>query len=308
MKEVPNLNQARINAFIKDKSRKKISDGMVKGLLLEKTKTKVVWRLRYQFGGKDSSIKIGDYPDVSLSIAREQARRYKELLAQGIDPNEHKKEELEKIKKEQSKKTFKEVAEEFLSHKKNEVSEKRFKSNYIRAFNHYILPFIGHKKIDDVKREDIVNIIKKIPSIRLPNATRSRNKTYTAKEVLGYVRKCLDYALNLGLIEYNPAYGIDVSLLLPKQEKSQMKAFIKEKEVKDLYKKILNYHNEMASKMMQFQVLTVLRNVGLYRLKWEYIDWEGDKIIFPPNTYKDNKKEYILPLTSTLKEILKFFK
>jgi hypothetical protein len=90
---------------------------MVKGLLLEKTKAKIVWRLRYQFGGKDSSIKIGDYPDVSLSIAREQARRYKELLAQGIDPNEHKKEELEKIKKEQSKKTFKEVAEEFLSHK-----------------------------------------------------------------------------------------------------------------------------------------------------------------------------------------------
>ncbi len=308
MKEIPNLNQVKINAFIKNKSKKKISDGMVKGLLLEKTKTKVVWRLRYQFGGKDRNIKVGDYPDVSLSVTREQARKYKELLAQGIDPNEYKRKQLEKIKKEQSKKTFKKVAEEFLAHKKNEVSEKRFKSNYLRSFKHYILPNIGHKKVDEVKREDIIKIIKKIPSIKLPFATRTGSKTYIAKEVLGYIKKCLDYALNLNLIEYNPAYGIDVSLLLPKQEKSQMKAFIKENEVKELYQKIINYHNKPASKMMQFQALTALRNVGLYRLKWEYIDWEEKIITFPKNTYKGNEKEYILPLTSTLEEILKYFK
>ena len=41
MKEIPNLNQAKINAFIKDKNKKKISDGMVRGLLLEKPKQKL---------------------------------------------------------------------------------------------------------------------------------------------------------------------------------------------------------------------------------------------------------------------------
>ena len=229
-------------------------------------------------------------------------------MAKGIDPNDYKREQLEKIRKEQTKKTFKEVAEEFLVHKKNEVSEKRFKSNYIRAFKHYILPYIGNKKIDEVKKDDIIKIIKQIPEVKLPYATRIGVKTYTAREVFGYVKKCLDYALNLNLIEYNPAYGIDVSLLLPKQEKSQMKAFVKENEVKELYQKIINYHNKIGSKLMQFQALTALRNVGLYRLKWEYIDWEEKIITFPKNTYKSNEKEYILPLTSTLIEILNYFK
>jgi len=35
------LTQTAINAFIKDKNKKKISDGMVRGLLLEKPKQKL---------------------------------------------------------------------------------------------------------------------------------------------------------------------------------------------------------------------------------------------------------------------------
>ncbi|QCT93787.1 site-specific integrase [Caminibacter mediatlanticus TB-2] len=178
----------------------------------------------------------------------------------------------------------------------------------LRAFKKYAIPLIGYKKVDEVTRYDLIELIKKIPKIKLPNATRTQNKTATAKEVFNYVKRCLDYALNMGYIEVNPAYGIDVAHILPKEQKSKMKAVIDEDGVKELYKKISSYEYKAGRYIMQFQALTALRNVGLYRLKWEYIDWDKKIIIYPPNTYKANKEVFRLPLTNTLIEILNYFK
>jgi integrase len=305
----PILTQTAINAFLKDDKRKKLSDGMVSGLRLVKKSKNVIWEFRYKkLGtGKDTNIKIGVYPDISLKAARDIAREYKELLAKGIDPVEYKREKEEAIKREQEKKTFKAVAYEFLELQKDKVSEKRFKSNYLRAFEKYAIPFMGHKKIDQITRQDLINFIKWIPSVKLKNATRTQNKTYTAKEVFNYVKNCLDYALNLGLIEFNPAYGIEPAKILPAEKKEKMKAAIDENKIKEIYKKIITYDYEAGRFLMQFQALTALRNVGLYRLKWEYIDWNNKIITYPPNTYKDNKNPFKLPLTDTLIKILQYF-
>ena len=306
----PILTQTAINAFLKDDKRKRLSDGMVIGLRLVKKAKSVNWEFRYKkIGtGNDTNIKIGTYPDISLKAARDIAREYKELLARSIDPLEYRREKEEAIKREQEKKTFKTIAYEFLELKKGSVSEKRFKSNYLRAFEKYAIPFMGHKKIDKITRYDLIDFIKWIPGVKLSNATRTKNKTYTAKEVFGYVKNCLDYALNLGLIEYNPAYGINPAQILPKEEKEEMKAVTDEEGIKKIYKKVLSYDYEAGRYLMQFQALTGLRNVGLYRLKWEYIDFDKRIAIYPSNTYKDNKKPFRLPLTDTLIQILQYFK
>ena len=303
------LTQSAINSFLKSE-KTKISDAEVRGLRLIKKSKKISWYFRYKKLGtkKDTEIKIGDYPDVSLSTAREIARSYNELLTKGIDPQEYKRAEEERLKREAEKKTFKEVAYEFLELQRLNVSEARFKKNYMRAFEKYAIPFMGYKKIDEITRYDLIEFIKWIPKQKLSNATKKTNKTYTAKEVFNYVKNCLDYALNNGYIKYNHAYGIDPSKILPKEEKSEMKAIIDEKAIQEVYQKILNYDNLEARYIMQFQALTALRNVGIYRLKWDWIDWNKKIIVYPSNTYKANKKEFVLPLTDTLIEILQYFK
>jgi len=301
-----NLTQTAINSFLKS-DRKKISDGMVKGLRLVKKSKNTIWEFRYKKIGtqKDTNIKIGNYPDISLKTAREIAREYKELLARGIDPNDYKREKEEAIKREKEKKTLKAVAYEYLETKKHLA---KFKKGHKRAFESYIIPIIGYKKINEITRLDIIGIIKKVPKIKLPNATRVKNKTYTAKEVFRYLRECLDYALNIGYIEYNPAQGIDPSKILPPEQPEKMKALINKNKIKELYTQILNIKTPAVKLLLQFQILTALRNVGLYRLKWDYIDWDKKIIVYPPNTYKGNKQEYRLPLTNTLIEILNYFK
>ncbi|WP_162147620.1 MULTISPECIES: integrase arm-type DNA-binding domain-containing protein [unclassified Lebetimonas] len=75
--------------------------------LVKKNKS-IVWEFRYKKIGtkKDTSLKIGNYPDITLKTARDIARGYKELLAKGIDPVEHKREKEEAVKREQEKKDF----------------------------------------------------------------------------------------------------------------------------------------------------------------------------------------------------------
>ena len=47
------------------------------------------WRLKYRFGGKERGLSLGVYPNISLKEARERRDTNRKLLANGIDPGEH---------------------------------------------------------------------------------------------------------------------------------------------------------------------------------------------------------------------------
>jgi hypothetical protein len=47
------------------------------------------WRLRYRFDGKAKMLSLGVYSDVSLKDARERRDAARKLLANAIDPGEH---------------------------------------------------------------------------------------------------------------------------------------------------------------------------------------------------------------------------
>lgn len=47
------------------------------------------WRFKYRFAGKEKSLSLGVYPEVSLAEARTRRDAFRSLLADGIDPREH---------------------------------------------------------------------------------------------------------------------------------------------------------------------------------------------------------------------------
>jgi hypothetical protein len=50
-----------------------------------------LWRLKYRFHGKEKRLALGIYPGVSLAKARDKRDQARKLLADGIDPGEHRK-------------------------------------------------------------------------------------------------------------------------------------------------------------------------------------------------------------------------
>jgi hypothetical protein len=62
------------------------------GLYLElATSGGKLWRFKYRFDGKEKRQALGSYPDTSLAKAREKRDEARRLLADGIDPSEHRK-------------------------------------------------------------------------------------------------------------------------------------------------------------------------------------------------------------------------
>jgi hypothetical protein len=59
------------------------------------------WRFKYRFQRKDQNLSLGTYPKISLEDARRSRDAAKELLAQGFDPSEMRKQEKARNKAEQ---------------------------------------------------------------------------------------------------------------------------------------------------------------------------------------------------------------
>ena len=68
----------------------KLSDGGGMYLLVTPKGGKC-WRLKYRFGGKEKTLALGVYPEVTLADARQRREDARKLLANGSDPNEVKK-------------------------------------------------------------------------------------------------------------------------------------------------------------------------------------------------------------------------
>jgi len=68
----------------------KLSDGQGMYLLIQPTGSKL-WRLKYRFEGREKVLAMGQYPQITLKEARAARDDARKLLANGVDPSEHRK-------------------------------------------------------------------------------------------------------------------------------------------------------------------------------------------------------------------------
>src|SRR5262245_80911 len=126
------------------------------GLYVEVSPAGGKWfRLKYRYGGKEKRLSLGVYPDVPLAgrkgngewIAgardkRDEARR---LLAQGVDPGEHRK-VAKSARVERAANSFEAVAREwFAKYATNWAANHA--DRIIRRFERDIFPWIGSRPI-----------------------------------------------------------------------------------------------------------------------------------------------------------------
>ena len=71
-----------------------------------------LWRLDYRFQDKRKTLALGQYPEISLKVARERRDEARKILAQGIDPGEARK-EVKAAEQAKRDNTFGRIAEEW---------------------------------------------------------------------------------------------------------------------------------------------------------------------------------------------------
>jgi len=286
------------NAKPKEK-KYKLSDGGGLFLLINPNGSKL-WRLKYRLDGKEKEYAIGVYPDITLAKAREKRAMLRGLIANGVNPNEEKKQRKQELQKKLEKKqnTFYNVSQEWWVNYEKEVSE-NYHIKLGRALENYMYPFIKNQPIDEIKRSDILEII-----------TDLKNKSHleTAKRVFIMLNQIFRYAVVMDKIPHNIIADLDRKIIIGKIERKSYATFTDDKEIKGLLLSIDEYSGDYTTKMaLKMLPYVFVRSFNIRHCEWSEIDFINNVWRIPSEKMKV-KKEFILPLPPQVIKILEEIK
>ena len=150
--------------------------GGVAGLLLQVSLTGArSWILRARVGNKRRDIGLGGYPENTLAVARLKALEKKDLISKGIDPVEEKKAARQRLISLQVKAiTFDWAADQVHAKKSEELTNEKYKAQWIAVVRNYASPIIGKLHPADITLEHIKQILDPIWLTKTDTAKKLR--------------------------------------------------------------------------------------------------------------------------------------
>jgi len=286
----------------------KLSDG--KGLYIIITpKGFKWWRLDYTFENKRQTLSLGTYPTVTLINARKEAIKLKEMISQGINPLQVRKDKKEAIKEQETKNqnTFYNISQKWHISYKSNVSEK-YHLKLSKALDNYLYAThelngkklsIKDKPIDEVTRKDIIFILE---------ALKDRSLQETANRTAVMLQQIFRYAVTHEYIPHNIIFDIDKKVVLGTRKQNNYPTITDPKEIKNLLLAIDNYNGDYSTqKAMQVLPYLFVRNSNLRLMEWTELDFEKNEWHIPKEKMK-TKEAFILPLPHQVVTILKEIK
>ncbi|MBQ2761841.1 MAG: tyrosine-type recombinase/integrase [Mailhella sp.] len=271
----------------------KLSDGG--GLyLLVKTSGKKFWHMAYRFDGKQKLLSFGQYPEVSLSDAREARQKARELLAKDIDPGQVKKEaKLAKKAEEQiACSTFQKVATEWFQKYELKLSEKHA-AKLRRYLETKIFPLIGHKPVTDLTPQDFLTVVSEAERL---------GHNETAHKIMHLCSQVMRYARITGLVQYDTAGGLTAALT--SIQRTHYAAITEPKEIGILLRDIDAYEGYTpVYYFLKILPYVFTRPSELRLARWEEFDF--DKAMWKiPSTRMKMRREHTVPLSRQVVQLL----
>ena len=202
-------------------------------------------------------MELGAFPVVSVNEARETAFLNRRLIHAGGDPLAEKRKTIIP--------TFEAAALKSLDTLRRTWRSGKTEKDWLRAMSTYVLPHIGHKRIDLIDRADILDIL----------APLWTDKNATARRLQGWIKAVFSWAQAFGHIETNLA-GDAISAALPTQaDKTKHHRALNHTEVRDALNQTDKAQTCDAAKLcLRFIALTAVRSVEARAARWSEIDLE----------------------------------
>ncbi|HJP48643.1 MULTISPECIES: tyrosine-type recombinase/integrase [Acinetobacter] len=281
------LTDAQVRKIRPIDKKKRYSDE--KGLYLEVTPSGGrFWRLKYRFNGRESTLTIGSYPEVSLAQARRVRDEARIQLYNNIDPNAAKNQRLDKTDKN---KLFKVLAMEWMQDRKDAITE----GTYLRdlsVFEKDLFPALGDMPIDQIKGKDVLACAKKI---------EERGALEMAKRSIPLTGRIFRYAIRKGIIENDPTPHLQEALK-PRKVKHMVRLDISE--FPPFLERMDRYHGSILVKTaLQLMTLTFVRTAELINMEWNEIDFDNHLWRIPAYKMK-MALPHIVPLSRQAVELI----
>lgn len=255
--------------------------------------------LRYCIGGKRKDKHLGSADDLSLTEAKRLADKLRSELAEGKLPQTARDKLAEKLK-EADAPTFEKYALEAIEKIASVRVWKnaKHKAQWFATVRAYAFPVLGKKKLSEIKKTDVLEVLRPIWS----------TKTETASRVRGRLENIFSYAVTDGLMEFNPAiWRGNLDRDLPPPSKIQIVEHHEAMPLEVLQEKISCFYpsDTRTRQVILFTILTASRVGESVPARWDEIDWENRIWSVPPERRKDQKPyPHRVPLSDQAIELL----
>ena len=249
------------------------------------------WILRYMLNKRAREMGLGSVSKYTLSEAREKARKYRQLLDEGIDPIVHRQAERDKnLETLQQRRTFLQCAQEYHQLHASSWKNRKHAEQWINTLTTYAFPIFGQKDISSVSKSDVLRALEPIWTTKPETASRVRQR----------IRAVLDWAAARDYRHgHDPTMWDQISQSLPKTKAVKKVQHFAACPYAEIYRVLHSIQACNASNTvkhaMEFLILTAARSGEVRGAIWSEIDWENKRWIIPAERMKA-AREHRVPL------------
>jgi integrase len=271
------------------------------GLFLQVIGDTASWLLKFTSPttGKPREMGLGSLRDVKLAKARELAKQWRELIAEGKDPIEVRRERERADRAESAKKIeFEKYARQYVADHKSKWRSAKHAGQWIDTLERYVFPKIGKKDIAAITSKDVLALLQQ----------EWEAKTETMARVQGRVSNILDSAVADELRADNPAAWARLKFKLPsprtlKRQRGRHFAALEIDQLPEFMDK-LRGRRGVAALALEFLILTAARTTEARLMTDDEVNYDTRTWTVPGPRMK-NGKEHRVPLCDRAIEILK---
>ncbi|NPT36311.1 tyrosine-type recombinase/integrase [Paraburkholderia xenovorans] len=260
------------------------------GLALEvKAKGTGVWRYRFELGGKPGIYTLGNYPAISLSDARKERERLRELVKQGINPV-HDRRIVRAKRIQQGAMTFEAVADEWLGAKDWQDDTKARRRD---MFKRVVFPTLGKLPVSAITAAIVLEVLKKAHTANGPSV---------AAEAKRSISGVFELAVATLRADSDPTYPIRKAL--PKN-KTQHKRPLTNDEIGRFMRDLDGYEaNFQTVNAFRLMWLTLCRPSEAIEAEWSEFDLDASLWRIPAARMK-KRRDHTVPLPRQAVEMLR---
>ncbi|MCD9026649.1 integrase arm-type DNA-binding domain-containing protein [Luteimonas sp. BDR2-5] len=250
------------------------------------------WKYRRPVTGKENTLSLGVYPDTGLADARAKRDEARKLLANGVDPGEHRRAE-KAAGKERAANSFEVVAREWIAKQKSGWVESHASRIELRLKND-VFPWLGGRPVADIGARELLTTL---------NRVVDRGAVESAHRILQNCSQVFRYAIITARADRNPAE--DLRGALPPVKPTHRAAITQPKRIGELLRAIDAYKGSLVTKCaLRLAPHVFLRPGELRQAEWEEFDLDVAEWNIPPEKMK-MRSAHLVPLSTQALAILR---
>jgi integrase len=263
--------------------RQEISDGGSGLYLVLQSSGAKSWAVRYRYDGKPTKLTLGPWPALSLAAARQSAAQALHELALGHDPAAGRKDA--KLKTDAAKAdTLASIAAEYL---KREAVKLRTIDQRVAILNRLILPVLGPRPIEEIRRSEIV---------RLLDGIEDRNGQRMADMALAVLRRIMAWHATRS---DNFVPPIVRGMSRQNVAEHRRTRILDDSEIRKLWEATAD--GQQFSNLVRFLLLTAARRNEAAAMRWAEI---SDGVWTLPASRSKTKTPIMRPLSQAANDVI----